>query len=769
MEEDAGLFLAWLALFGREEYKGLSEIVPAIPQYLLESSCQEAFTDVQPPLTRIIRLMWLIRSDLRERFDIAERNGQEGLVWWYYTQGAVEHDLLDRISQDEARVLNRVVPSRKKGLFSLTRFMQKLWEARSDLQSEFDISTQKGRDSFILWLVLQGVSELNLDKAPIELPPSLLKPAETALPGVRPPLTRLMHLVWKYRLNLQKAYDLDTEEGQQEYIWWYFTQGGAEYGLARFSTEKQKEMLAEPADGFPQDDPLPINRLMFKVWERWPDLRNAFDLNTAQGRARFTARYYSRGLVKLKLAPTLTASQRSVLLQPEDADSSTPRILSWIWRESKALQERFPDPGSSAYLQWAMDEGLREYPILAELPDLVSALRPEVEIQRGSVIAKRSADWKHRPLGVNLIGYPRGQLGIGEDIRMAALALRSAEIPFSIYAVEPGSDVCQADESLSSHVSDDLQYSINLICMTGIETARLAAVEGRHLFGGRYTIGYWPWELPDWPEEWRHAYGLVDEVWASSRYTYEAYRRSCSKPVRHMSMAIAVEPASGLTRKHFGLPEDRFLFVFSFDMLSSIDRKNPEACIRAFLAAFPKGSEPVGLIVKAMRACSENPRWQSLVAEAKRDPRIKLVDGTLDRSVLHDFYRACNCYLSLHRSEGFGRGMAEAMLLGKPVIATGYSGNMDFTVPGTAMLVDHRLRPVNAGEYPFGEGQLWAEPDIEHAAWCMRRIVSSSALRVQLARTGLHLVNSAYSPAHVGAAYAQVLSQRLNFAKRAIQ
>src|SRR4051812_33826957 len=138
---------------------------------------------------------------------------------------------------------------------------------------------------------------------------------------------------------------------------------------------------------------------------------------------------------------------------------------------------------------------------------------------------------------------------------MAALALRAAGIPFSLYNVEPGREVCQGDNSVAALITDRLPYAINLLCTTGIETARLAAVEGSALFDGRRTIGYWPWELPEWPAEWRHAYDLVDEVWASSRYTCEAYAKSCPKPVRHMPMAVTVDATAGLGRRDFRLPE----------------------------------------------------------------------------------------------------------------------------------------------------------------------------------------------------------------------
>jgi glycosyltransferase involved in cell wall biosynthesis len=282
---------------------------------------------------------------------------------------------------------------------------------------------------------------------------------------------------------------------------------------------------------------------------------------------------------------------------------------------------------------------------------------------------------------------------------------------------------------------------------------------GTALLEGRRNVGYWPWELPEWPEDWHHAYDLVDEIWASSRYTYEAFAKSSPKPVRHMPMAVAVDDTVGAGRRDFDLMEDRFLFVFAFDALSHYMRKNPLACVRAFRRAFPRGDEPVGLVIKAMRTSHAPIRWQALLDETQGDARITIIARTLDRGELFDLYRACDCFVSLHRSEGFGRNIAEAMMLGKPVIVTGHSGNMDFTTPGTAALVDHRPRRVGKDDYPFGEGLSWAEPDVDHAARWMRRMVADPLLRERLARQGQDLTSKTYAPEAVGAGYAEALAR----------
>lgn len=211
-------------------------------------------------------------------------------------------------------------------------------------------------------------------------------------------------------------------------------------------------------------------------------------------------------------------------------------------------------------------------------------------------------------------------------------------------------------------------------------------------------------------------------------------------------MAVSVDGTAGSTRRDFGVSEGQFVYIFAFDFLSGVARKNPVGCVRAFRAAFPSGSEAVGLVVKVMRPAADSIEWQEFLHEAQMDPRVTVIDRTLDRREVLDLYRACDCFVSLHPSEGFGRGLAEAMLLGRAVVATGYSGNMDFTSSDTAGLVDFVMRDVGDGEYTFGHGRRWANPDIDHAAWCIRKVAADRDCRERIAAT--------YSPAVVGGRYA---------------
>jgi glycosyltransferase involved in cell wall biosynthesis len=182
----------------------------------------------------------------------------------------------------------------------------------------------------------------------------------------------------------------------------------------------------------------------------------------------------------------------------------------------------------------------------------------------------------------------------------------------------------------------------------------------------------------------------------------------------------------GDVRPEFGLPTRRFLFFFAFDFLSYPARKNPMGAIAAFRMAFPHDDPDVGLVIKTLNGqlnAPENERLRLMVAE---DERIVVIDGTLSRQQMTDLTASCDCVVSLHRSEGFGLLVAEAMMLGKPVIATDYGATAELLTPSTGFPVAFRMVPVGEDEYPFAKGQKWADPDIAHAAFHMRHVRSDA-------------------------------------------
>lgn len=401
-------------------------------------------------------------------------------------------------------------------------------------------------------------------------------------------------------------------------------------------------------------------------------------------------------------------------------------LQALIYFQRKDVQKIYPLPQyQKEVVQWFYQYGVREH----HLERFVSFERiPQRKISCKPHKYTCSTSQKStfcRPFGVNLIGYAYGQLGIGEDIRMTAKCLQSADIPFVLLNFPPGKDIPQNDFSMANHIAEVGEYSINIFCLTALETGRYYAEMGKKQFEGRYNIGYWPWELHKWPIEWNDLFQLVNEVWVSSRYIYDALAPVAPVPVLIMPLAVEIGSITNKTRFDFGLPQTAYLFCFAFDLNSSIFRKNPQACVKAFLQAFPrKKSEKnnkVGLVIKVHNIKKYHAEWEKIKNIAVKDNRIYIIEETLSRPDLLALYRCCNCFLSLHRAEGYGRGIAEAILLGLHVITTGYSGNIDFCTSEQVDLINYRLVPVGPQEYPFGENQIWAEVNINEASIAMRK------------------------------------------------
>jgi glycosyltransferase involved in cell wall biosynthesis len=209
-----------------------------------------------------------------------------------------------------------------------------------------------------------------------------------------------------------------------------------------------------------------------------------------------------------------------------------------------------------------------------------------------------------------------------------------------------------------------------------------------------------------------------------------------------------------------GLPDERFLFLFSFDFNSFIVRKNPEACIAAFRQAFGSTRRDVGLVIKSINGPRQPEKLRAMRELIGGDDRIVIVDGFFSRDQVSGLQSVADAYVSLHRAEGLGLGLAESMYQGKPVIGTRYSGNLEFMDDDNSCLVDCTLVPVRKGEYLYYDERFrWADPDVEHAAHWMRRLVDDAGFRMRIAARGQHDIRTRFTPANAAALMRRRLSE----------
>ena len=425
-------------------------------------------------------------------------------------------------------------------------------------------------------------------------------------------------------------------------------------------------------------------------------------------------------------------------------DVGVTRYLERVRDQRSDLRAAFGDlrgAGGRRLVWWAQTIGRAEVPIPASLvPD-------------GNVpAATRLSDVGARgdDLGVNVCGYFSSVLGVGEIARQVVGALETQGV--SIASVGLTAAHSPRGEAADASGVEAAVHDVNLICVNADMLSAFAADAGPEFFAGRRSIGYWWWEVNRFPERWRGAFGHLEEVWVGSEHVAEAIRPPASVPVLKMPVPVSLPEIEAFDRSTLGLPEG-FCFLFVFDYNSVFERKNPLGAIAAFARAFEAGSG-ASLVLKSINHERDRAGHERLLDAVAGNTDVRLLDRYVSGAEKNALIAACDCYVSLHRSEGFGITLAEAMYLGRPAIATGYSGNLEFMTSENSYLVDHELVPIGAGADPYPPDGEWAEPDIDHAARLMREVFEDPLSAAERARRGQADVRAHHSPEAAGRAMA---------------
>lgn len=272
-----------------------------------------------------------------------------------------------------------------------------------------------------------------------------------------------------------------------------------------------------------------------------------------------------------------------------------------------------------------------------------------------------------------------------------------------------------------------------------------------------HRIAMWYWEYGQVPEEWRAIARDVDEIWAPTRFIGDALRKTIPLPIFDLMPGVEVGEVTPFDRARLGVPADHTLFLFVFDMLSLMERKNPLNLIEAYRRAFRR-DDKVSLVIKVGHTHVYSQEAARLRSAARR-AGVMLLEQTLPRAELNGLIQACDCYISLHRSEGYGLTMAEAMLFGRPVIGTAYSGNLEFMDRSNSILIDHELVPVGRGSGFVPEHYLWAQPSIDKAADAMRWVYEHPAEASDLGRRAQQSAEETLSMLAAGRRFARRLEE----------
>lgn len=322
--------------------------------------------------------------------------------------------------------------------------------------------------------------------------------------------------------------------------------------------------------------------------------------------------------------------------------------------------------------------------------------------------------------GVNLIGNIRLDSGLGQSCRLVAHELEDSKVPFLVYEHHVSEALSMTDTTCDYLIEDKLKYGINLLHINAQEFTVSYLQLGRKVWDYHYNIAFWLWELEEFPEEWMGCIDVLDEIWAPAEFVSQAIRKRTNKPVITIPYHVEAPTDKKYDRQYFGLPEDRFLFLMMYDSGSMTERKNPVGVLKAFKQAFARDEQQVGLVIKLN---GNNPKDIAAIRSYLDGyTNVFFMTETLSKVEVNSLIADVDVLVSMHRAEGFGLVMAEAMLNGVPCIATNWSANTEFMNSDVACMLDYEFVELDHQIGPYRKGSRWAEPSVEQAAMYMRKL-----------------------------------------------
>ncbi|MGO4168384.1 glycosyltransferase [Novosphingobium sp. YAF33] len=367
-------------------------------------------------------------------------------------------------------------------------------------------------------------------------------------------------------------------------------------------------------------------------------------------------------------------------------------------------------------------------------PRLTHGIVEGVSAARRWNTAKPAASIEPTNADISVIGYLTTDTGVGEVGRLTLKSLTASGRRTEGLDIDLNVASSRTNVEMQSLIKDKAAGRLHIFNINADQLPLVQQGYEDRLSKGAYRVAMPFWELAEFPDPWIRSFDQVDEIWAPSRFIQAGLVMKTKKPVIHMPVALDFTIDQVFDRKALGLPENRFLFLFSFDFLSFRSRKNPEAVIDAFTAAF-KGTpyrDHVSLVIKCVNSRHRPDELKRIKEAVGSSLDVHVVEAELTRSEMLGLVKAADCVVSLHRSEGLGLLVAEAMALGTPVIATDYSATTELVTAATGYPVEYKIKELQPGDYPFAMGQIWADPDISHAAWQMRQAVDAAGQNAEM-------------------------------------
>jgi len=332
---------------------------------------------------------------------------------------------------------------------------------------------------------------------------------------------------------------------------------------------------------------------------------------------------------------------------------------------------------------------------------------------------------------LNVIGFPFTRIGRGIVSLNLFRALKEAGCHPKIVDISSKSNNKDVDieNELKPYLQEFPTGKINIFVINGDQIKSTERIIGSFPENS-YNIIYPAWELGDYPEDWLKNFSLFNEIWVPSNFIKDSIDHKTRKPLYLIPHPVNTRMPFYLNRNYFGIKNTSYTFLFFFDFRSYIERKNPFGMLKAFeILCEENPYMDIQAIIKVIggeRSSKAGSDYLNFLDQIKKNvfnDRIHLINKQLSEIEIRNLIRCTDCFVSLHRSEGFGLGLAEAMCLGKPVIGTGYSGNLQFMNSDNSFLVNYELVPVQNGQYPYSDNQFWANPDVYHASLLMENLI----------------------------------------------
>jgi glycosyltransferase involved in cell wall biosynthesis len=581
---------------------------------------------------------------------------------------------------------------------------------------------------------------------------------------------RLASAMLRNSARLRRRFPAAISAGKEgPYCEWLCTNASVKLGLSHRAVENI-------STAFRSDQ----GKGVLELFLRSPKIQSRFPHGLLPaGQKRFVKWLVREGRAKHSL------SAAAILWFLHETAEQVPQMVLKTWLINQAWQERFPagptSSGKEEFIRWLRQEfpGCSAFASRNAL-DAVVPVAEEMLLHNGAngtwanghgdaafqgtsrIQSISEEENRQPPRGVNILSHFSYPSGIQQAALFTKLALETAQ--FRVSCRDVCAHPCFDIEDRAAFLGLEV-FPVTIINVAPQPYFSVAYERGGLLRRfGIYRIAYWNWELDAIPEEWIELTPLLDAIWAPTGFVADAFRQRMPLPVHEVLPGVELSEIETVSKADLGIPEANYVFLFMFDMCSQMVRKNPLALIQAFRAGFSPPDKAT-LVIKISRGRSHLENFSAL-EQAAREAGVIVVDEVLSRARAYGFIQMCDCFVSLHRAEGFGLCLAEAMLMGKPVIATNYSGNLAFMHPGNSLLVDYTLAEIADDNPIYKVGNHWAEPSIEHAASLMRSCYDNPARAAALGATGQAEAKEKLSLKAAGQRMAEQLAKLPAFAHR---